>query len=163
MFPYHHALKFSLCDYLPSRISMTRDYVKSWMFVEWMNQPCMTLSMFLNSSPIIIFWAIYHLSPPQAENFSAHVPFSKVEIFFQYWDLNSGLSPWATPPALFYEGFFEIGSRRTICPGLALNCNPPDLCLLSSKDYRLGHQRPAKSRDSYCPRPNALLSFALKS
>jgi hypothetical protein len=25
---------------------------------------------------------------------------------------------------------------RTVCPGLALNLNPPDLCLLSSWDYR---------------------------
>jgi hypothetical protein len=31
-------------------------------------------------------------------------------IFLWYWDLNSGPSPWATPPALFCEGFFEIGS-----------------------------------------------------
>jgi hypothetical protein len=25
---------------------------------------------------------------------------------------------------------------QTICLGLALNCDPPDLCLLSSWDYR---------------------------
>jgi hypothetical protein len=25
---------------------------------------------------------------------------------------------------------------RTVCPGLALNCDPLDLCLLSSWDYR---------------------------
>jgi hypothetical protein len=39
-------------------------------------------------------------------------------------------SPWATPPAHFCEGFFEIGSRYL--PGLASNCDPVDLCLLSS-------------------------------
>jgi hypothetical protein len=33
------------------------------------------------------------------------------------WDLNSGPSPRASPPALFVEGFFEIGSHGTICPG----------------------------------------------
>jgi hypothetical protein len=31
----------------------------------------------------------------------------------------------------------------TILPGLALNCHPPDLCLLSSKDYR--HEPPVPS------------------
>jgi hypothetical protein len=39
-------------------------------------------------------------------------------IFLQSWGLNSGSSPWATPPALFFcEGFFEIRSHGTICPG----------------------------------------------
>jgi hypothetical protein len=33
------------------------------------------------------------------------------EIYFlQCWGLNSGPVPWATSPALFCEGFFEIGS-----------------------------------------------------
>jgi hypothetical protein len=31
----------------------------------------------------------------------------------------------------FVMGFFEIGSSELL-PGLALNCDPPDLCLLSS-------------------------------
>jgi hypothetical protein len=39
---------------------------------------------------------------------------------------------WATPPALFVMGFFEKESHELICSGLALNCDPPDLCLLSS-------------------------------
>jgi hypothetical protein len=30
----------------------------------------------------------------------------------QYWGLNSGPSPWATPPALFGEEFFGIGSHE---------------------------------------------------
>jgi hypothetical protein len=34
-------------------------------------------------------------------------------------------------------GFFEIGS---ISLGLASNCDPPDLCLLKSQDYR--HEPP---------------------
>jgi hypothetical protein len=29
--------------------------------------------------------------------------------FFQYWGLNSGPSPWATPPALFLWRVFQIG------------------------------------------------------
>jgi hypothetical protein len=28
-------------------------------------------------------------------------------LFFQYWDLNSGPIPWATPPALFSVRFFQ--------------------------------------------------------
>jgi hypothetical protein len=32
-----------------------------------------------------------------------------------YWGLNSGPTPWATPPILFLKGFFEIGSGGTIC------------------------------------------------
>jgi hypothetical protein len=37
--------------------------------------------------------------------------------FFWYWVLNSGPSPWVTPPTLFLksEGFFEIGFCGTIC------------------------------------------------
>jgi hypothetical protein len=41
-------------------------------------------------------------------------------------------------PALFCEGFFWDRISQIICPGLALNCDPPDICLLSNKDYRLG-------------------------
>jgi hypothetical protein len=33
-------------------------------------------------------------------------------------------------------GVFEVGLTNYL-PELALNCNPPDLCLLSSWDYRL--------------------------
>jgi hypothetical protein len=41
-----------------------------------------------------------------------------------------------TPPALFGLGIFEIGGLVNYLPGLASNCDPPDLCLLSSWDYR---------------------------
>jgi hypothetical protein len=37
--------------------------------------------------------------------------------FLWYWDLNSGPTPWTTPPALFYDGFFWGRGSRTICPG----------------------------------------------
>jgi hypothetical protein len=50
--------------------------------------------------------------------------------YFWCLGLNSGPSPQATPPALF-----EIGSQNYL-PRLALNWDPPDLCLLSSWDYR---------------------------
>jgi hypothetical protein len=49
----------------------------------------------------------------------------------QYWDLNSGPTLRATPPALFYEGFFWDRVSRTICLGW-LQTFSPDLCLLSS-------------------------------
>jgi hypothetical protein len=35
----------------------------------------------------------------------------------QYWGLNSGPTPWATPPVLFCDGFFKIGSRELFYPG----------------------------------------------
>jgi hypothetical protein len=38
--------------------------------------------------------------------------------FLQYWDLNSGPTPWATPPALFCDGFFQDRVSGTISPGL---------------------------------------------
>jgi hypothetical protein len=37
--------------------------------------------------------------------------------FWQYWSLNSGPSPWATPPALFCDEYFWDRVSRTICPG----------------------------------------------
>jgi hypothetical protein len=38
-------------------------------------------------------------------------------VFLQYWDLNSGCTPWVIPSALFVMGFFEMGSRQLFCPG----------------------------------------------
>jgi hypothetical protein len=64
-------------------------------------------------------------------------------LLFWYWGLNSGPSPWTTPPVLFCDGFFNSISR-TICPGLASNLDPPDLCLLSSRDYRCEPPAPSK-------------------
>jgi hypothetical protein len=37
--------------------------------------------------------------------------------------------------------FFQDRVSGTICPGLPLNCDPPDLCPLSNWDYR--HELPA--------------------
>jgi hypothetical protein len=38
-------------------------------------------------------------------------------IFFSlHWGLNSGPTPWATPPALFWNGFFQDRDSQTICP-----------------------------------------------
>jgi hypothetical protein len=58
--------------------------------------------------------------------------------FCQYQDLNSRLldrrsTTLATPPALFCEGFL-IGSHELFVR--ASNLDPPELCLLNSKDYR---------------------------
>jgi hypothetical protein len=54
----------------------------------------------------------------------------------QYWDLNWGPSPWATPLALFLWGFFQYRVLQTIWLGWLRTGNRPDLCLLSSQDYR---------------------------
>jgi hypothetical protein len=40
------------------------------------------------------------------------------------------------PPTLFCDGFCRDRVSKTISLGLALNCHPPDLCPLSSLDYR---------------------------
>jgi hypothetical protein len=34
-----------------------------------------------------------------------------------YWGLNSGATPWATPPFLFCDGFYRDRVFKTICPG----------------------------------------------
>jgi hypothetical protein len=44
------------------------------------------------------------------------------------WGLSPRPIPWATPQAVF----FRDRVSRTICPGLALNRDLPDFCLLSS-------------------------------
>jgi hypothetical protein len=36
--------------------------------------------------------------------------------FLLYWSLNSGCTPWATPPALFCDGFFRDRVSWTIFP-----------------------------------------------
>jgi hypothetical protein len=35
-----------------------------------------------------------------------------VEIYIQFWGLNSGPTPWATPPAIFLWCDFLIGSHE---------------------------------------------------
>jgi hypothetical protein len=47
---------------------------------------------------------LYHLS---------HAP----TFFLRYYGLNSGPSPWATPPELFCDGFFWDRVSWTVCPG----------------------------------------------
>jgi hypothetical protein len=46
--------------------------------------------------------------------------------------LNSGPTPWATPPALSCERFFSRQGLMNYLPKLASNHDPPNLCLLSS-------------------------------
>jgi hypothetical protein len=46
--------------------------------------------------------------------------------------LNSGPSLWATPSALFLWKVFWDRVSWNYLPGLALNHDPSDLCLLSS-------------------------------
>jgi hypothetical protein len=71
-------------------------------------------------------------------------------LFLQYWDLNSGPSPSATPPALFLGRFFFLNRvSQNYLPRLALNLDPPDLCLLSSYDYRREPPAPGKNDPSW--------------
>jgi hypothetical protein len=46
---------------------------------------------------------------------------------------------------MFWDRF-----SRTICLGLALNCLPPDLCLLSSWNYRCESLCPVSLEFIYC-------------
>jgi hypothetical protein len=46
--------------------------------------------------------------------------------------LNSGPTPWAIPPALFLWRVLSRQGLANYLPGLALNWDPPGLCLLSS-------------------------------
>jgi hypothetical protein len=55
-----------------------------------------------------------------------------IYLFLHYWGLNSGPSPWVTPLALFCDEFFLRRRLSNYLPGLALNRDPPDLCLLRS-------------------------------
>jgi hypothetical protein len=45
------------------------------------------------------------------------VCFCFIYLFLWYWGLNSGPTPWATPPTLFGEGFFWDRVSQIICPG----------------------------------------------
>jgi hypothetical protein len=57
---------------------------------------------------------------PQAQQQSLPSPLCHWFFFFflQCWDLNSGPTPWATPPALFFVmGFFQNKVSQTICLG----------------------------------------------
>jgi hypothetical protein len=59
-------------------------------------------------------WACLDCSSPIYTSYLAgmtgtwHMP----RFFFWYWGLHSGLTPWATPPALFCDVFFKIESRQ---------------------------------------------------
>jgi hypothetical protein len=56
---------------------------------------------------------------------------------------NSGLHLESLHQPFFVMGFFEIGSM-TICPGLASNLDPPNLCLPRSSNYRCEPPVPGK-------------------
>jgi hypothetical protein len=47
---------------------------------------------------------------------------------FPVLGLNSGPTPWVTPPALFCEGFFQDRVSQTICPGWL----PTEILLISA-------------------------------
>jgi hypothetical protein len=53
------------------------------------------------------------------------------DFYLLYQGLNSRPTPWTTLPALFVLGIVKLGPGELL-PRLASNCDPPDLCLLSS-------------------------------
>jgi hypothetical protein len=60
--------------------------------------------------------------------------------FLQYWDLNSGPTPWATPLAHFCEGFFQDKVFPNYLPGLAWNCDPPVSASWGARIIDVSHQ-----------------------
>jgi hypothetical protein len=61
---------------------------------------------------------------------------------------------------LYCEGFFRDGGvSQTICWGLASNRDPPDVCLLSSWDYRREPPRPALHGLSFTARNAPATAF----
>jgi hypothetical protein len=73
-----------------------------------LNRPNWSLSIYWRFQSILIgFYFLINLK-------------LKYLILFWYWGLNSGPKPWATPPALFWEGFFRVRSSR-ICRGWLRN------------------------------------------
>jgi hypothetical protein len=75
--------------------------------------------------------ALHMLSTCYASELHPQLLFGYLFIYFR---LGPSLEPLHQP--FFVLGIFEIGSHWTICPRLASNHNPPDLCLLSSYAYR---------------------------
>jgi hypothetical protein len=66
------------------------------------------------------------------------VPHPRKEAHFfllRHWDLNSGPSPWTTPPALSLWSVFWDRVSWNYLHGLSSN-EPPALSLLSGWDYR---------------------------
>jgi hypothetical protein len=60
-----------------------------------------------------------HIHTHTHTNTHTHTQTQNIFFFLQYWGLNPGPSPWATPPALFFcvKGFFWDRVLQTICPG----------------------------------------------
>jgi hypothetical protein len=65
----------------------------------------------VNSMVRVAFKLHYPLQSPWTRPSPSSLPPSTLPPF-QYQCLNSGPTHWATPPALFHEGFFEIGSCK---------------------------------------------------
>jgi hypothetical protein len=72
------------------------------------------------ASSVARITAVSHWHPASCSFFetgSHCVALADFELFFWYWDLNSGPTPWATPPTLFHVGYFWDRVSRTICQG----------------------------------------------
>jgi hypothetical protein len=123
--------------------SLTDLFISSW-YPSHIDLCCIKVSVLVPlwwASNTIMFWVSY-LSPYLSYVLSPyHVTqvvgsFLTVFSFFWYWGLNSGPSPWATPPALFLWRVFQDRVSQNYLPRLTSNCYPPDLYHLSSYDYR---------------------------
>jgi hypothetical protein len=113
----------------------------------------------LNSGPCSYWSGALPLEPylqPRAEAFF---------FFFQYWGLNSGTSPWVTPPALFLWRVFRDGVSQTICPGwlqtAILLISASQIVRITGMSHQLLAQKLFNLTQSYLSTP-APISWAIQ-
>jgi hypothetical protein len=85
-----------------------------------------------HSFSLCIFNRVFYTSSFDIFSFSFFLCF----FFLQYWGLNSGPTPWVSPPALFCEGFFQDRVLRTICLGWL-----PTMILPPSSPFDFKHNK----------------------
>jgi hypothetical protein len=116
------------------RIAELKEFVTS---LDNIVRPSLKAKQYL-SYPFIVKFLLAYISYTRGFHFGIYI--CAYNFFLQYWGLSSRPTPWATPPVHFCDEFFWEKVLQTL-PGLASNHDPPDLCLLSSQDYR--HEPPA--------------------
>jgi hypothetical protein len=62
----------------------------------------------------------------------------------RYWGLNSGPTPWATSPALCFDGIFQDRVSKNLL-GQALNCNSPVSASWVARITGMSHQVPDRA------------------
>jgi hypothetical protein len=76
-------------------------------------------NLYLNSDHLAFNAMLFYLySVVSLLRLFGYNDFRVLHYLLQYWDLNSGSSPWATTPAFFFiDGCFQDRVSWTVCPG----------------------------------------------